>query len=426
MNSVSHRFIGRIGPIRLFGAFSMRLLHTGDWHLGDWLGRQNRSADLRRSVERIAGYCDEHEIDVLLIAGDIFSDKCQRQDDLSGTIEHLSRTFGPFLRRGGSILAVTGNHDKEIPCQTLKHTLTLASPTPLKAGDLVPAGRLYLANRPTFFRLQDRQGQEVQFVLLPYPTPSSYLDDGETIRITREEKNRFLGTRLVSRLQQMRESNAYRKDLHTVLVAHLHVHGAMGPLFQLTEEQDVILKPGDLSGAFAYVALGHIHKAQALGEDHIRYCGSIERLNLDEREYSPHVVYFEMDPKGRQGEIRELALEATSLYDVVIDKPVEEIPHLASRYSDAKSALVKYQLTYEAGQDRNEFLRQLEEIFPRWFDRKLMERGAGRAATQHASLPVQALTPDQTARHFVAKELEAEADRDDILKLLDETLAQVQ
>ncbi|HEV3143846.1 MAG TPA: exonuclease subunit SbcD [Gemmataceae bacterium] len=404
----------------------MRLLHTGDWHLGDWLGRQNRTVHLRRSVERIAGYCDEQQIDVLLVAGDLFSDKCQRQDDLSSTVEHLSRTFGPFLRRGGTILAVTGNHDKEIPCQTLKHTLTLASPTPLKAGDLVPPGRLYLANRPTFLRLKDLENQEVQFVLLPYPTPANYLDDGETIRVTREEKNRFLGSKLVSRLQQMRESGAYRKDLHTVLMAHIHVHGAnRHTLFQMTEEQDVILKPGDLPGAYAYVALGHIHKAQALGEEHIRYCGSIDRLNMDEREYSPHVVFFEIGPNGRQAEICELKLEAASLYDVVIDNPAEEILHLASRYPDAETALVKYQLTYEAGQDRNEFLRQLDEIFPHWFDRKLIERGTDRAVTQHASLPAQALTPDQTARHFVEKELEPSADRDDILKLLDEALAQV-
>jgi len=404
----------------------MRILHTGDWHLGDWLGRQNRTADLRRSIERIAGYSEDEKIDVLLVAGDLFSDKCQRQEDLSGTVEHLSRTFGPFLRRGGTILAVTGNHDKEIPCRTLKHTLTLASPEPLKAGDLVPPGRLYLANRPTFFRLQDRQKQEVQFVLLPYPTPGSYLDDGETVRVTREEKNRFLGTKLVSRLQQMRESGAYRKDLHTVLVGHIHVHGAnRHTLFQMTEEQDVILKSGDLSGAFAYVALGHIHKAHALGEEHIRYCGSIERLNLDEREYSPHAVFFEIGPEGRQGEIRELKLEATPLYDIVIDNPAEEIPHLAARYSDAKTALVKYQLTHDAGQNRNEFLRQLDDIFPRWFERMLIERGAERVATQHASLPSQTLTPDQTARHFAEKELEASPDRDEVLQLLDEALAQV-
>ena len=33
----------------------MRILHTADWHLGDRLGRQDRTDDLRRAVERVAG-----------------------------------------------------------------------------------------------------------------------------------------------------------------------------------------------------------------------------------------------------------------------------------------------------------------------------------------------------------------------------------
>ena len=39
------------------GRVSMRILHTADWHLGDRLGRQDRTDDLRRAVERMAEYC---------------------------------------------------------------------------------------------------------------------------------------------------------------------------------------------------------------------------------------------------------------------------------------------------------------------------------------------------------------------------------
>jgi len=52
----------------------MRILHTADWHLGDRLGRQDRTDDLRRAVERVAGYCTSEKVDVLLVAGDIFSE----------------------------------------------------------------------------------------------------------------------------------------------------------------------------------------------------------------------------------------------------------------------------------------------------------------------------------------------------------------
>src|SRR5262245_44867263 len=122
----------------------MRILHTADWHLGDRLGSRgiDRTHDLRRAVERVARYCEDEAIDVLLVVGDLFSDKLGLQKDLSETVRHLGGTFRPFLLRGGTILALTGNHDKEVPAQTLRSTLTLAAPQPLELGTRITPGRL--------------------------------------------------------------------------------------------------------------------------------------------------------------------------------------------------------------------------------------------------------------------------------------------
>jgi exonuclease SbcD len=290
----------------------------------------------------------------------------------------------------------------------------------------VPPGRLYLANRPTFFRLADPHGIELQFVLLPYPTPACYPDETDAVRPGREEKNRYLQTRLAARLQGMIGSAAYRPDRQTVLMAHLHVRGANPHrLFQITEEQDVLFNPGDLLGGFAYNALGHIHQAQALGEEHVRYCGSIDRLSLDERDYVSSVAVFEVGEEGRVGDVRLLPLDATPIYEVILDRPAEEIPHLAARYPDHERALVKYTLTWQAGESRDEFLRKLDHIFPRWYHRDLHERGADLAATRHASLAAVPLSSGLTARHFVAQELDGDSDRDDVLALLDNVLTKV-
>src|SRR5437588_11876551 len=151
----------------------MKILHTADWHLGDRLGRIDRTADLRRAVERVAGYCAEYEVEVLLIAGDLFSEMA-RPDSLRSSIEHLQRTFQPFLLGGGTILALTGNHDNENFCQTLRLVMTLAAPAVSRSGEVCPAGRLYLATNPACLRLADPQGQPVQFLLMPYPTPTRY------------------------------------------------------------------------------------------------------------------------------------------------------------------------------------------------------------------------------------------------------------
>src|SRR5262249_10835430 len=115
----------------------MRLLHTADWHLGDRMGRIDRTEDLRRAVERVAHYCAEEKVDVLLVAGDLFSE-LSRPDSLRESIEHLQAVFEKFLLDGGTILAITGNHDNENFCQTLRLVMNLAAPAP---GHLADAPR---------------------------------------------------------------------------------------------------------------------------------------------------------------------------------------------------------------------------------------------------------------------------------------------
>ena len=48
----------------------MKFLHTADWHLGDRLGRVDRTDDLRRAVERVAEYCRTERVDVCPREGD--------------------------------------------------------------------------------------------------------------------------------------------------------------------------------------------------------------------------------------------------------------------------------------------------------------------------------------------------------------------
>src|SRR5262249_33846109 len=128
----------------------------------------------------------------------------------------------------------------------------------------------------------------------------------------------------------------------------------------------------------AYVALGHIHKAQAIrGLTHVRYPGSIERLDLGEQRDDKGVVLLEVGAGGLVGEPETLALDATPVYAVDILDPAVEIPQLADRYPDADRALVNIQFTYTAGKDNlEEILRQLEKVFPRWYARKWVEAGA--------------------------------------------------
>jgi exonuclease SbcD len=409
----------------------MKILHTADWHLCDRLGRIDRTDDLRRAVERVAAYCTQEKIDVLLVAGDLFSELA-RPDGLRDTVRHLQEVFQGFLRDGGTILTLTGNHDNENFCQTLRHAMSLAAPVAGTLGELAPAGRLYLATGPSLVRLADRKtGDAVQFILMPYPTPTRYLDQETSQRYQNlEEKNRHLQTAYAATLARIQQDPGFDTRLPTVLAAHIHVRGARLPnLFRIEERNDVVFAETDLPTSFAYVALGHIHKPQFLcGQTHMRYCGSIERLDLGEKDDDKGVVVVDIGPEGRRGEPVTLPLEATRIYAIDIGNPRLELPLLRERYRDAQHDLVHIQLTYTAGVDNLEdVLRELETIFPRWYYRDWAEAGAlGPAITLGA--PAHGKSFEDTVRDYLRQELNdrTDAERDAVLARAEDLMKEVE
>ncbi|MBX3400012.1 MAG: exonuclease SbcCD subunit D [Gemmataceae bacterium] len=349
----------------------MRIMHTADWHLGDRLGRIDRTADLRRAVERVAKQCHDHKVDTLLVAGDLFSELA-RPDTLRETIHHWQEVFADFLGRGGTILAITGNHDNENFCRTLSHAMALAAPTVGAPGEPVPPGRFYLAAEPTFVRLGG-----IQFFLMPYPTPTRYLRGESNQKYTSpEEKQKMLISAFERTLQGFREHPRF-ESIPTVLVAHATVRGAdIGTsLFRLNLDDDVQVNDTRMAEQYAYVALGHIHKPQCLGgHQHVRYSGSIEKMDLGEQLDSKRTVLFELGPKGLVGEIVELPLPSTGIFELLVNDPTEDLPRLRTEYPEPTDDLVKLRIRYTRGKDNlEEILRELEAIFPRWYSRDWTE-----------------------------------------------------
>jgi exonuclease SbcD len=405
----------------------MRILHTADWHLGDRLGRIDRTEDLRRAVESVARHCKQEKVDVLLVAGDLFSELA-RPDGLRETIRHWQDVFREFLEEGGSILTLTGNHDNENFCQTLIHAMTLATPTVGRPGDTIPAGRLYLAAEPTFVRLQDRMGgHEVQFVLMPYPTPSRFLKGEAGLRYgSPEEKNKLLVSAWAESLREIRSHPRFDPSAPAVLGAHIHLHGSsVGPsLFRITPEEDVVVEGAEYANQFDYVALGHIHRPQWVGATHVRYCGSIERMDLGEQGDQKGIVLVDIGPSGREGEPVVLPLEATPVYEVSITNPSVDLLRLKAEYPNAGADLVNLHIRYTAGTDNLEdVLRELERIFPRWYARDWQETGAlGPSLVNLEAGPSRSF--GDTVRDYLQQELiqHEEAERAAILEIADELL----
>src|SRR5262249_43131721 len=210
---------------------------------------------------------------------------------------------------------------------------------------------------------RDRDGQEVQFVLMPYPTEHRYLAESDQQYNNLEEKHRALQAAYVRTLQEIRQHAAFDPRLPSVLSAHVHVRGSkLSTLFRITEQEDIVFDANDLSAAWAYVALGHIHHAQNLpGLPHVRYCGSIERLDLGELRDTKRVVVVDVGPEGLRSEPEVLPLDATPFLDIAITDLRDDLPRLRETYAnEAERALVRCHVDYHAGRDDlNAALREL-------------------------------------------------------------------
>ena len=223
----------------------------------------------------------------------------------------------------------------------------------------------------------------------------------------------------------------FNPALPTVLAAHVAMQGSdLSTRFRLTAEEDMLFEETSLLDEYAYVALGHIHRPQFLGgRPHVRYCGSIERLDLGEKADDKGVVLFEVGPEGLRGEPRRAAAGRDA--DVRRGNPSprrRKFRRWKQDYPEAKRALVRIRCTYTAGVDnREETLRRLEEIFPRWYDREVTESGAlGRTLTLGEASRTKSF--EDTVRDYLRQELcnHEDAVRDAVLARAELLLKEVQ
>src|SRR2546423_11185684 len=85
----------------------MRLLPTGDWHVGKTLARRSRIEEARDILAEVAEIASSEEVDVVVVAGDVF-------DQLSPSADAEAVVYDALLdfeRRRIPVVLIAGNHD---------------------------------------------------------------------------------------------------------------------------------------------------------------------------------------------------------------------------------------------------------------------------------------------------------------------------
>jgi DNA repair protein SbcD/Mre11 len=404
----------------------MKIVHTSDWHLNNVLGgRCPRNDDLQRALLQISRYLDEHAVDVMIVSGDLFRER-SRPEQLQTGVKIMKDCFQPFIQRGGTILAISGNHDDEIFFSILRDALDLFSPVEKQNG-ISPCGRFYITPNATTVKLQAPDGEIVQFVLMPCPN-TRYLRKEESFRFQNvEQRNQFVKSEFMNVLRALQ--NRLDQRFPAILVSHVTVTGTTASSgLHLDMSNEVLLEPSDLSFPWSYVALGHQHQAKEAvpGIPHMRYAGSIDRMDHGERDDDKSAVLLEVKDKQLAQAPRLLPLQSTSFCEVEINDPIKEIPELAEQYSDEKQTLVRYILHWDSSMhDREQLYKDLDVIFPRWYHRTSIDVRSG-AITKASLTFEQSSDVVGTARHYLQDVLQNrnETERTELLSLAEQLFAE--
>ena len=269
----------------------IRILHTADWHVGQTLRGFSREHEHRKVFERLEEIVVERKVDALIIAGDVFDSQNpsgEAQQLFYNALVRLSRA-----QPGMTMVIVAGNHDAagrlEAP-QPLLEAFNIRVVGNVRRRE----GRIEAARHVV--PIADASGAVAAHVLaVSYPTaaclPNLTRLDGESGSPVIAGV-RSLYAELLDRLREQMDG------LPFVLTGHLHVAGGIES--KGAERQILVggqhAVPHDVFPTEAsYVALGHLHKAQAIGRDAVRYSGSLIPLSATEQPYVHGVTLVSLD-----------------------------------------------------------------------------------------------------------------------------------
>src|SRR4051812_4832628 len=255
----------------------MRLLHTSDWHIGRSLHGTDLLAEQEAVLGRLAEVVAAESVDAVVVSGDVY-DRAVPSADAQAV---LDRVIGRLLAAGATVILTPGNHDSARRLSTFSGLLAVA-------GLHVRAVTARL-DEPGL--LTDEHG-DVAVYGLPYLEPE----------VARHELGvpdaRSHAAVLAEAMDRVRADLFLRPGVRSVVMAHAFVGGGVPS----ESERDICLGGVDLVpeavfDGVDYVALGHLHRPQAI-TPRLRYSGSPLPYSFGEAGHPKQAWLVELDAAG--------------------------------------------------------------------------------------------------------------------------------
>ena len=254
----------------------MKILHTSDWHIGKRLLIKERLDEQAEVLDEIVEICDREEVELVLIAGDIFDTYTPSAEAEELFYAKIRKIVG----KNRNALIISGNHDDGV-------RLSATAPLAVDSGIYIVGNSrnaLPVADdfgeriiRPIesgkgYAIFENKQGEKVFISTLPYPNEARFKEEKSELSYTEQMK------------KWIEEGEAFKKEgMPSIFMAHIFVLGGI-----LSDSEREISLGGaralavDELPASDYIALGHLHKKQKMGKGHCYYSGSPLQYSFDE------------------------------------------------------------------------------------------------------------------------------------------------
>ncbi len=255
----------------------MRFFHLADLHIGKRLNNFSLLEDQAHILRQIIDLAAANQPDAILIAGDIY-DKAVPSAEAVALFDQFLTDLAALNK---PVMIISGNHDSA-------ERLNFAS-------QIISQQGIYLAGvfdgNLRNIELDDEYGAIV-FHLLPFVRPANV--------------RRFFPDQNIESYQDalqtiLQEEKLDPQKRHVLLAHQFITTGNTSPERSESEQVSIGSLDNIDASVFAdydYVALGHIHRPQSIGSEHIRYAGSPLKYSFSEALHHKSISMVELKEKG--------------------------------------------------------------------------------------------------------------------------------
>ena len=236
----------------------MRILHTSDWHIGRSFHGHSTLDALRGVLEALVRQVHEHDVDVVIVAGDVFDSATPA----AGAYTLLTDALRGLADAGATVVVTSGNHDS-------------AARLGFQSG-LLRAGVHVITDPATIgipVTVNDEHGP-VHIYGIPYLEPVLLRSMWPGVRTQAD---------VLAHAMELVRTDAAARGGRTIAVAHCFAAGVEPTphLERDIQQGGLDIVPLSTFEGVDYMALGHIHGRQQLAPN-VRYAGAPLHYSFDE------------------------------------------------------------------------------------------------------------------------------------------------